>query len=250
MEIIKNSDEIMPMFSWSEDSMLFSYAEGHIGTGFMEKENNPEWAMICTGDFFFIAGKPCNITDMVEIIKQKGDGVVIIPESEDWFNALNACGFNFQKCMRYILKHPKRFDLSMLEELKYKANKINGAELVMAGQQEYYQLRDCSWENAFVCNFNDCDDFIKNGFGYVLKIDGEIAAAITTFGYYSKGVEIQIATNPKYRQRGFATIIAASFILECVKRGLLPHWDAANPYSIKIAEKMGYSLCGEYLSLC
>jgi len=40
--------------------------------------------------------------------------------------------------------------------------------------------------------------------------------------------------------------VAAATLLECVRRGLWPNWDAANPESCQIAERLGYSFAGSY----
>ena len=42
------------------------------------------------------------------------------------------------------------------------------------------------------------------------------------------------------RRRGFAYICGAKLILECLKRGLYPSWDAQNKWSVALAEKLGY----------
>ena len=48
--------------------------------------------------------------------------------------------------------------------------------------------------------------------------------------------------------RGIATAISAALLLECVRRGLRPNWDAANPESCALAGKLGYTPIGTYES--
>jgi hypothetical protein len=43
-----------------------------------------------------------------------------------------------------------------------------------------------------------------------------------------------------------ATALSAALLLECVRRGLRPNWDAANPESCALAEKLGYTPAGSY----
>lgn len=248
IEII-DRDKIMPMFEFCNDSTLLSYSEGILGKGYSEKNENPAWAAVVAGDLCFVAGQPCNIEGLSDIIKNIGRNVVVIPQSESWQDKLNEYGCNLVQTTRHMLKAPEHFDLEKLEKLSSEVGKIEGAELVKVGKKEYNILKDCKWENSFVANFKNCEDFVLHGLGYVIKINDEIAAGATTFAYYSRGVEVQIATNPKYQKMGLATICSAAFIIECVQRDLKPHWDAANKISLKIAEKMGYNLLGDYSGL-
>ncbi|MHA1969870.1 MAG: GNAT family N-acetyltransferase, partial [Candidatus Hodarchaeales archaeon] len=50
-----------------------------------------------------------------------------------------------------------------------------------------------------------------------------------------------ILTHPDYRGRGFATVVSAKMIEYCLEREIEPHWDAANPYSVKLALKLGFT---------
>lgn len=57
---------------------------------------------------------------------------------------------------------------------------------------------------------------------------------------YPGGIEIEIDTKPDYRGRGLATACGAALILECLRRGLYPSWDAHDLRSVALAEKLGY----------
>jgi hypothetical protein len=39
---------------------------------------------------------------------------------------------------------------------------------------------------------------------------------------------------------GLARAVAATLMLECLERGLTPHWNAANPVSQQLAVSLGY----------
>lgn len=49
-------------------------------------------------------------------------------------------------------------------------------------------------------------------------------------------------------RRGLATACAARLLLACLERGLYPSWDAANPASAALAEKLGYRPAGAYVT--
>ncbi|MCM1200726.1 MAG: GNAT family N-acetyltransferase [Bacteroides fragilis] len=56
----------------------------------------------------------------------------------------------------------------------------------------------------------------------------------------------KIDTKKEYRRRGLATVCGARLILECLDRGLYPSWDAQNPWSVVLAQKLGYHFDREY----
>ena len=80
----------------------------------------------------------------------------------------------------------------------------------------------------------------------IITKDKEIISGASTYSYYENGVELELATHENYRKMGFASITASSFILECMRRRLIPHWDARNLTSLKIAEKIGFTLRDKY----
>ena len=49
-----------------------------------------------------------------------------------------------------------------------------------------------------------------------------------------------------FRRQGLATALASALLLWCLERGLEPHWDAANPESVRLAKKIGYQFSGSY----
>ena len=90
------------------------------------------------------------------------------------------------------------------------------------------------------------DDFVKGGFGYCAISRGRIEAGVTSALLTSKAAAIQINTNPDQRNRGVATTLAATFLLTCIDRGILPHWDTGDSVSYHLAEKLGNRLIGSY----
>lgn len=47
-------------------------------------------------------------------------------------------------------------------------------------------------------------------------------------------------------EAGFAATVCSALILDCLEEGLYPSWDAQNLHSVRLAEKLGYELEGEY----
>ena len=88
--------------------------------------------------------------------------------------------------------------------------------------------------------FTSPEDFIERGFGTCVLEDGQVVCAATTGAVCSKGIEVQINTHRKHRERGLASAAGAALILECLERGIDPHWDAATEISAGLAKKLGY----------
>ena len=78
--------------------------------------------------------------------------------------------------------------------------------------------------------------------------DEEMVAGASSYSYYDGGIEIQIDTREDYRRKGLAYVCASALMLECLKRGLYPGWDAQNLVSAKLAGELGYQYAGEYVA--
>jgi predicted GNAT family acetyltransferase len=88
----------------------------------------------------------------------------------------------------------------------------------------------------------------RYGLGVAILKDGEPVSGASSYTSYIGGIEIQIDTKQEYRRRGLAYISGAKLILECLKRGLYPSWDAHNIWSVALAKKLGYRLDREYIA--
>ena len=97
-------------------------------------------------------------------------------------------------------------------------------------------------------NFASFREYERHGVGFVAikSGDGSLAAGASSYSAYKGGIEIEIDTREDFRRQGLATAAAAGLILECLHRGLYPSWDAANLWSVALAEKLGYTFSHEY----
>ncbi len=82
--------------------------------------------------------------------------------------------------------------------------------------------------------------FFENGFGFFVAHEGTMAALTTTYTLSQTKAEIAISTDPSFRRKGLATSLASAIVLECSRRGLVPHWSASNPVSQRIARRVGF----------
>lgn len=98
----------------------------------------------------------------------------------------------------------------------------------------------------WVSQYPDYESYKTLGLGVVILKDGEPVSGASSYSSYRNGIEIQIDTREDFRRKGLASSCAAALILECTKRGLYPSWDAQNPGSVALAEKLGYHFDYEY----
>ncbi|MBO4428512.1 MAG: GNAT family N-acetyltransferase, partial [Clostridia bacterium] len=59
--------------------------------------------------------------------------------------------------------------------------------------------------------------------------------------------DIEVDVLNEHRHKGLASAVCAALILACLDEGLYPSWDAANMMSVRLAEKLGYTLDHEYV---
>lgn len=107
------------------------------------------------------------------------------------------------------------------------------------------RCRQADWSRDFVSLYDDAL-YARQGLGVLLMADGEAVAGASSYVSYPGGIEVQLQTRDGFEGRGYATWAAARLILMAHERGLIATWDAANPTSGHIAEKLGYRAVGRY----
>lgn len=112
-------------------------------------------------------------------------------------------------------------------------------------------VRRTHWADSVFDSYNDSAHYRQAGFGFVARRqeDGRIISVCTSFCVHEGGAEIEVDTDPEFQGRGLARMVAAAFIAECLRRGLRPLWDASNPQSARVAEKLGFVAERRYGSL-
>ena len=87
--------------------------------------------------------------------------------------------------------------------------------------------------------------FIQHGAGCVaVTDDGQLACVASSYTATLEQIEVAIATAEPWRGRGLATVVAARLLHNCLERGVIPEWNAANPVSKRLALRLGYRASG------
>ncbi|WP_417299082.1 GNAT family N-acetyltransferase [Eisenbergiella porci] len=90
--------------------------------------------------------------------------------------------------------------------------------------------------------YSSYKDFQRNASGAVVWYQGQIVSSASSFLSWENQLELDIVTAKEHRRKGLGIACASAMLLDCKARGLDVHWDAQNPASRSLAEKMGYRL--------
>lgn len=255
---------LAPFFKDAYDTCAEAYLQGVMGRGFCDFAEQPTYGIIQMGNFCYLGGDGSgshkkNILSILNALLKKSN-LSLIPLSESWNQQLRE-NPSYQRVTRYALDcpnlraFPQNKLSSYISKVAYDPNYVGASVsrrfIVKAIDESYYYLiRKQQWCRDFTANYANYPAFEKNGFGFVIieGNNGKIASAASSFSTSLDSVEIEIATAPKYRQRGFGTAVSARMVMECLNRGKKPGWDASNLISVTIAEKLGYHFLEEYHS--
>lgn len=240
--------KIKKFFEHSEETLVWSCLQGHMGTAYTNDAHAPTSAQILIGSFSFLAGK----ADMrlVENIPEPlpSGYILMIPEDETWSVLIEQkYGDSAERFLRYaIKKEPDAFDREQLQ--RYIDALPEGYTLAAIDGPLYEEVGKHEWSKYFTFQFPTYEDYRSRGLGYVALYNGKPVSGASSYTIYDNGIEIEVDTEDVHRRKGLALACAAKLILACCDRGLYPSWDAHDLRSVALAEKLGYHLKGEYVA--
>ncbi|MGN0438962.1 MAG: GNAT family N-acetyltransferase [Lachnospiraceae bacterium] len=261
---IHQGSVLAPFFVDAYDNCPEAYLQGFMGRGFSDSITEPTYGVIQVGDFCYFGGNGAGPLkqNVVHILKSlcNSPNMTLVPLSNSWNQTLSEIK-GFERVMRYAMDKPdeNRFNKRKLEEYVQRAafdpqyvGTDTSRKFVMKQIDSftYSTLPKEDWSKDLVANYHTYVEFAQRGLGFLIfeGATGKVVAGVSTFSSSKDSYEIQIATHPEYEGRGFATGLAARFILECLKLGKRPTWDAANLISVHIAENLGYRFAEEYVA--
>ncbi len=246
-QILKeNTKRIVPFFENWQETMIWSYLQGYMGTAWADSNRKPKSVQIVIADFCFFAGEINKALVQNKPPQYNSDFIIMIPQNEEWSKLIKEVyGKNAKKITRYaIKKEPDIFDVKKLTEITRAVNKDYDIRLI--DRKIYDDTKKNKWSEDLCSQFENYDEYNKNGLGVVALHNGELVSGASSYTVYRDGIEIEIDTREDYRRKGLALICGAKLILECIKRNLYPSWDAHNKESVALAEKLGYNFDKEY----
>ncbi|MHA1907685.1 MAG: GNAT family N-acetyltransferase [Candidatus Thorarchaeota archaeon] len=220
-------------------NLIFNWIDLQMGKIIVDSLLNPTVALLTYPPMGFVAGDSTS-DKAIPLVQSIPPLTIIVAPDEGWSNIIKKeWGEKLKTQQRTRMSH-EHLRIDHMRQLKgnldnnFTLQKIDLATMENSDKQ--------FWEPIpyFFGSFNN---FIGQGFGYSIKTDNKtVSVAYTAFPFINE-FEIQVVTlsDPEYRRKGFATVACAAVIEEGLSRGMVPHWDAANPASVKLAEKLGYT---------
>lgn len=237
---LQDTKKVYKLFEGWEETLIYSCLQKVMGDIFVTNPDNPQSACAYVGCFAFYAGIPDE-----ELVINKPEGFVIMtPQNEKWAALIEKCFPNCKKMTRYAIKKNTVFDREYLQKLVMQLPK--GYELKRIDADIYDMCLENPVADDFVSSFSSKENYLELGRGMVILKDGRIVSGASSYTRYQEGIEIEVDTVPEERRKGLATVVCAALILQCMDEGLYPSWDAQNPISVRLAEKLGYEFDHEY----
>ena len=239
MYIYRNRLPLSNRFNVDEcyELLMISGIDGVLGESW-EDENG---AIVATGFFSYLMGKPTPGEEL-DLIFRQACPYCVIPKSPEWLEYLNK--YKFRTYTRYKMSPPARADIL----------KLNSYIKLLPGRFSIHPIDRMMLDNGIIAEqelnishvFGSKESYLHNGFGFAV-LDGRRAVSVVSSYIVHKGeAEVDISTDKEYRRNGLASAVCAQFMLECISRDVTPSWDAQNMESVKLAEKLGFTLDHAY----
>ncbi len=227
------------------DFSIDCVVEGQMGKAFVDDVSNPTAHRITIGPFWYFAGDASSAGGR-EMMREFPRYNLLMPSTSGWVDlAKEIFGEHLKGFTRYSFSASNlsvEHLINCLKETGYQDRVVSidaGSASRMAAQPDgFFDLSD----------FDGADDFVERGLGFTMS-DGENVMGVAYSSLVcSKGIEVSVFVDEPYRQRGVATALSSRLLLECLGMNLRPNWDAANPESCKLAERLGFAPTGSYVS--
>lgn len=243
---ISNMKAIDKLFDGWQETLIWSCLQGCMGSAWADDIINPTAVQIVIADFCFLAGEPKSELVLNKPEEYNSDFIIMVPRTREWGELIEDKYKDFaKKITRYAIK--KEPDVFNVEYLNGIVNSLKEPfEIRMFDQSIYEQVMSNRWSQDLCSHFKDYKDFSSRGIGAVVLENDIVVSGASSYTVYREGIEIEIDTRQDYRRKGLALACGAKLILECLKRGLYPSWDAHNKGSLALAEKLGYHFDHEY----
>lgn len=218
--------------------------EGQMGSAFADDVQAPTAYKIETGPFAYFAGDATGPGGRA-LLGTLAPYTLLMPSAPGWLEgARQLYGERLLASKRYSFS-PDRLAADYLDRLSEglaRRADVRRIELPLAS--------DLWGREGFVdlSAYDSAEDFIARGVGFCVEKRGRLAGAAYASLVCSEGIEISLFVDEDYRRQGIGTLLACALLQWCLSNAVGPHWDAANPASCRLAEKLGYVRSGDYLA--
>jgi hypothetical protein len=253
MHIIDKADDVLrkklkPLFAEHKrvDFGIDSILEGKSGKQIsvaVDDITNPAVAFLRYGTFGVLGGDATH-TNAHALVQAINLPCAIQPSPTAWMNLLQECyADKIKKIERFSFTHEFINAGHLTGIVKQHSYNLHTIDTATAGAMENEE-----WHKYHLTNYNSAAEFAANGFANGITIDGVLASACSAALRCTQGIELNVITLPQFRNKGLAEIAAAATILSALEQELIPHWDAANDRSARLAMRLGFKPTGSYFT--
>jgi GNAT superfamily N-acetyltransferase len=216
--------------------------EGQMGKAYVDHVPSPSAYKIQVGPFFYFAGEASGKGGQ-EMLGNIQPWTLFMPSSEGWVEAGKSMYAERLIAFERYSFSSEYLSIEHMEKLSHESEfgtNVKQIDLALA-------TRVWAQDHALdISDFESPSDFIERGIGYYVEKSGKILGCAYSSLVCSQGIEVSIFVSEEYRRQGIATTLAAHLLKWCLENHMNPHWDAANPESCTLAEKLGYVPKGSY----
>lgn len=240
---VDRTRDLAPLFADRDQlrAVVDSVLEGHLGNAWADRVDRPRVARLDLGCYAVFGGDPA-IPEARELVAAVEPPLELaFPDSSEWRSLIPE------------VHGPALVDRSMQSFGAGDADRARLAEIAAKLPAGYSIDRvdprvaarlGPDQEPHAMQVFDDSEDFADRGIGFSAT-DGDVVACVaTSYAISSASIELSIATHPHHRRRGLARAVAARLTSHCLERDILPHWNASNPVSQRLALQLGYRPTG------
>ena len=210
------------------------------GQAWADAPGNPRAAVMAVGDFLLCGGAADAALLREAVASARKPWLVYAPGR--WLQALEGVA-PFRLTERQAFRPDVQPEDAQLRRLLEHLPEDVRLQPLEGPWIPWCRARD--WSLDFVSQFTD-EGFAAEGLGVLVMREGEPVSGAGAYVRYPGGLEVQVTTRADCEGRGLATLASAALVLRAHEEGLVATWDAANPVSARIAQKLGYRPADRY----
>ncbi|TFG15515.1 GNAT family N-acetyltransferase [Candidatus Thorarchaeota archaeon] len=238
---MQERSKIEHLFAEHDNARAILFQLMRLGLGYVrvDSQANPNVAWFHYHPINFLAGIAHSEESHLLVDRIPYLNIIIVP-TEDWNSLVKEKYGDELRIQKRTRFSPDSLDLTEIRHLKQKIpaevdlQRINRDNL----RTVYPAVR-----RTIDLHFGSINGLLKQGVGFCAVYGKRIVSlAYSAFPFIDE-FEVQVDTvdDPSYRRRGLATAVSATLIEYALENDMVPHWDASNLASIRLAEKLGYS---------
>ncbi len=208
---------------------------------YVDKKEKPECIVMYFPPAYFLKGVPSH-KSCQELKSFISNRAYIVPESDEWHEVMMDTFQENIRVHRRTLFSSESLSRTHLESLLFPLPD----ELAIVPISEVHLGKDSMVYQDVTSRFFTVRDFSNYGTGFVLVKKKEVLGfALSNHPFDGNELELYFRvgfdSDPKYRNKGYGTLLCVYFLLWCLEHSITPVWDSAHEVSANIARKLGFS---------